>query len=299
MLSIIIVNYNSSKDIEVCLNSIVQFEPCYKEYEIIIVDNNSNDKGLKGIKNQFPFVKIIMAPENGGFAYGNNRGIETASGDYILLLNPDTYIKDNSIEKLYLRLLKGDVQLIGPQLFGKNGTNDSYYSPKSFLTLWKLIGERFYFYKLFKPIKPFNSLFRTYMNYSKEQNVESIGGAALMFKKTILEKTGLLDERYFLYFEENDFCMQAHNAGFKLLYYPGSHVVHVGGTTSETGSDFAAMHRMKSFKKYFKKNFPLSYVPAHIVFFCGALLRVIGAKLVGSKKYTYFKSELKHLCNLK
>ncbi len=273
MISIIVVNYKSSKDIYTCLASIVKYETNYKKYEIIIVDNDSNDPDLQRLKNSFPQIKILYAPKNGGFAYGNNLGIAVATFDYIMLLNPDTYLEDNSIEKLYNRLACGsDADLIGPMLLYPDKRNQSYYLPKSYLTLWKLFCAQFNLYKLFPNSRLFNSYYRTYMDYEKEVYVEQISGAALMFKKNILGKTGLMDDNYFMYYEESDFCYQAVKNNCRLLYYPQSKIIHIGGysNTSKWHSNVAT----QSLKYYFKKNFStVSSLIALLLFNLGETIR--------------------------
>ncbi len=275
MLSIIIVNYKSSGDITDCLESIIRFEKKYTDYEIIIVDNNSGDPGLDILKTGFPFIRIINAEKNGGFAYGNNIGIKNASGDFILLLNPDTYLTDNSIEKLYNRIKSDDkTGIIGPMLLFPDGTNQSYYLPKSYLNLWKLVCERFYLYRIFKSIPFFNSYYRTYMDYSRESCVGQVSGAALLFRKSILSKTGILDENYFMYFEESDLCLQAARNGIAQLYYPESRIVHKGGLDSESGWERTSAWFTDSFRHYFKKNFSKTvYYTAIIIFTIGACLK--------------------------
>lgn len=296
MLSIITVNYKSSKNIDICLGSIIKYEPRYIDYEFIIVDNNSNDSGLKGIGQKYPFVKIIHAAENRGFAYGNNIGIKASKGDYILLLNPDTYLENNSIEKLYARLKNSnDIDFAGPQFLGIKKTNDSYYSPKSYLTLWKLFCESFYLYRIFNKNKIFNSYYRTYIDYEKESYVESMGGAAFLFRRSVIDKIGLLDENYFMYYEEIDYCLQAIKSGYKLLYYPESKIIHIGGDTTASLSEWSVKISIQSFKYYFKKNFPYSYYIALPIYFAGSLSRAVVLMLTGNKKYKKFIYEIKYL----
>ncbi|MBI4651059.1 glycosyltransferase [Candidatus Desantisbacteria bacterium] len=159
MLSIIIVNYKTSGEIDFCLKSIMRFEPHYRDYEFIIIDNNSNDSELKNLKEKYPFVKIIYAPRNGGFAYGNNLGIKASQGEYILLLNPDTYIENNSIEKLYVKLKNSkDIFFAGPQLLNPDRSIQSYSGPKSYLTLWRLFCERLYLPRIFKRVHIFRNI---------------------------------------------------------------------------------------------------------------------------------------------
>ena len=181
LLSIIIVNYKTSEDLSGCLESIMRNEKKYSDYEFIIVDNNSADPGLKEVEEKFKFARIIYAPRNGGFAYGNNIGINNSRGDFIFLLNPDTWVGENSIEKLLNRISRDEnIHIIGPKLLNADGSNLSYILPKSYLTLWKLFCEQMYLHKIFRSSRLFNSYFRTYMDYEREYFVEQVSGAAFM-----------------------------------------------------------------------------------------------------------------------
>ncbi|MDY6934875.1 MAG: glycosyltransferase family 2 protein [Spirochaetota bacterium] len=298
MLSIIIVNYKTSRDISICLESIVENERNYSNYEFIIVDNNSDDSGLKNISENYNFVNIIYAPKNGGFAYGNNIGIKASSGDCILLLNPDTYIiENNSIEKLYNHLKQNhDINFIGPQLLYPDKSNQSYYHPKSNLTLWRLFCERLFLHRMLSNSKLFNSYFMTYMDYKKPKYVEQINGAAFMFKRDVIDKIGLLDENYFMYFEESDYCLQAIKNGYRLLYYPYSRIIHKGGLIAESNWVRSTRDYIISFKYYFKKNYNNSvYFIAMLLFFIGTMIRIITLWLKGNKKYSYYLFYLKYL----
>jgi len=297
MLSIIIVNYKSSEDIKKCLESIVEHEPNFKQYEIIIVDNNSDDIGLEKVQKDYNFIKLISAERNGGFSYGNNIGIKHSSGDVVFLLNPDTYITDNAIEKLYAKLKDDEtIHLIGPYLIFPDNRNQSYLLPKSYLTLWKVFCEKLYLYKIFSKSKLFNSYHRTYMDYGKETYVEQISGAALMFKRDVLNIIGLMDENYFMYYEESDFCLQASRKGFKMKYFPESTIVHVGGYQSEPNWERTARYSIKSFKYYFKNNFHyISYLLAIGFHLIGSFIRCLGMFAMKNKKYLFHAYELKYL----
>lgn len=297
MLSIVFVNYKTSKDIQKCLDSIEKYEKNYKKYEYIIVDNNSEDKGLDQLKKKFPYIKLIYASDNGGFAYGNNIGIKQAKGDTIFLLNPDTYLTDNSIEKLYERLNNDDsVHLIGPKLLFEDKTNQSYYLPKSYPTIWRIFCEQFYLYRIFKKSKIFNSYFRTYMDYDKESCVEQISGAALMFKAEILKKVGLMDDKYFMFFEESDFCLQAVRNNYKMLYYPQSQIIHIGGFINESSWERSIKDTVKSFKYYFGKNYNSLYkFFALYILLSSSLLKAFLFMLTGNKKYRFFMLHVKNI----
>lgn len=275
MLSIIIVNYKSSSDIHTCLKSIRDHDQCFADYEFIIVDNASNDKNFESLKQKFPNVKLIFAEKNGGFSYANNIGFNLASRNTILMLNPDTYVTDNSIQLLYKRLTNDpDLDMIGPLLLYPDGRNQSYFHPKSYPTFWKIFCERFFFHRLFSKSKLFNSYFQTYMKYDSERSVEQICGAAIMFKKTLLGKIGLLDEHFFMYFEESDWCYRAVGKGLKLLYYPCARIYHDEGLIQPEKSQRYAKIFGNSFLYYFKKNSHVSLL-ASIVYILGCCLRLI------------------------
>ncbi len=300
MLSIIIVNYNSSKDINYCLESIALHEAGYRQYEFIIVDNDSHDSGLESVKKSFPFVRIIEAERNGGFAYGNNIGLNACNGSHILLLNPDTYVCDDSIAKMHdVLLCRTDIDMIGPMLLFSDRRNQSYYLPKTYLTLWRLLCEQFYLHRIFPTIKIFNSYYQTYMDYGVEREVEQISGAAMMFRREVPEKIGPLDDNYFMYFEESDYCYRAVKQGFRLLYYPQSRIVHIGGLISESNWEWSTRHFINSFKYFFKKNHGLCdcylAVLLHII---GSACRFLILFIRKNKYYRYHVLCIYRLLNL-
>jgi len=202
-LSVIIVNYRSSEDICNCIASALQF-PSAKSFEWIIVDNDSGDNSKEIITSKYPFVKWIEMPYNAGFARANNRGIETATGETVLLLNPDTLILDDAIAKCYHRFIYSDyvacgVQLLNadksPQITGnffmKGGLN--HLLPLPYLGLF------------LRAIAFAVKMKKTNVRQAeKEQKVDWINGALLMVKKTVINKAGLMDEDFFLYAEEKE-----------------------------------------------------------------------------------------------
>lgn len=289
MLSIIFVNYKTSQYIGECIKSIQIYENNYMNYEFIVVDNNSNDTGLYDFKKNFNFIKVINAPQNGGFAYGNNIGIRSSIGNLILLLNPDTYLEDNAIEKLINRIEADDtLSFIGPQLLYPDKSNQSFFLPKTYLNLWRLFCERFYLYRLFPNSIIFNSYYKTYMDYNKECYVEQISGAAFLFKREVIDKIGLFDENYFMYFEESDYCLQAIKHGYKMIYYPESKIFHIGGLGKPVNWDRSTENYSKSFKYYFIKNYnSITCFFATVLQAAGAFIRMIVLFLSRGKEYKY------------
>jgi len=228
-LSIIIVNYRSADHIINLLQSFrAQKNNC--NHEVIIVDNSSNDNSEDVICTKFPFVKWLNMHYNAGFARANNAGMRIAKGDAVLLLNPDTIAMDNAIADCYNRLQQTNYIAAGVQLLDIN--NQPQISGSFFVKggLNHLL-----------PIPYWGSFIRwlAYKTKSKVPNVQEakqveevdwISGAFLMVKKQAIEKAGLLNEDFFLYAEEIEWCSRLKKAG-KLCIFGNLHIIHLEGAT--------------------------------------------------------------------
>lgn len=230
MLSIIIVNYKSEQHLINCLNSIFK-QTSNIDFEVMVVDNSTSGIDAMRALAAFPLVRRIPMNYNAGFARANNEGIRQAVGEIILLLNPDTLVEDNAIEKVYVDFLNSSciacgVQLLNPdhtkQISGnyamKGGLN--YLLPLPY-TGWlvKKLGE------LFKVKKP-------HVEDAKGVvEVDWINGAFLMVKKSAFQIAGLMDEDFFLYAEEAEWCSRLKKAG-TLCIFGKYHVVHLQGESA-------------------------------------------------------------------
>lgn len=225
-LSIIIVNFNTKDLLRDCLNSIIHSIPCLagrqalnhplsSNYEVIVVDNASSDESVKMLKKEFPQVKLIKNKRNLGFSKANNQGINKARGEYILLLNSDTEIVNNALKELVdFAESKNDLGMAGPKLLNPDGrpqpsTAPFYTLPVAFLSLFG--GDRF--------------LRRSPV---KTTPVDWVSGACFLIKKAIIDKIGLLDEKFFMYAEEMEYCFRAKKAGYQVYFYPQAEVIHLG-----------------------------------------------------------------------
>jgi len=217
-LSIIIVNYNT-KDLTLsCIDSIVKSKPKVS-YEVIVVDNGSHEK-LSKLKN----YRLIENKNNLGFAKAVNRGIKTARGKYVLLLNSDTKVGVGSIDQLYEFVLSHpDAGMVGPRLTNKDGSTQS--SAYHFPTLFGAIREFWFDEK------------NVYEKYSpgekSEVKVDALVMAAVLITPKALEKVGLLDEKYFMYFEDLDYARRLKKSGLKVYYYSKSIVDHIHGASGK------------------------------------------------------------------
>lgn len=232
VLSIIIVNYNSAKLITDCIASIYRFtNPGF--FEILVVDNGSSPNDQQTIQGRFPEVRWVSMKDNAGFARANNEGIRQSNGDVVLLLNPDTVVENNAIGDCFNTFISSGyvacgVQLLNPdhtpQISGnysmKGGLN--YLLPLPYLgNILKLFGQAI------KIKKPHAEAGVTVAE------VDWINGAFLMVKKSAIEKSGLLDEDFFLYAEEAEWCSRLRRIG-KLCIYGQISVIHLQGETANT-----------------------------------------------------------------
>jgi GT2 family glycosyltransferase len=236
LLSIIIVNYRSTADIQNCLNSAGKSLIDNKEIEWIIVDNDSKDNSQQILSEGFPFIQYIQMGYNAGFARANNAGIKIAKGEQVLLLNPDTLIKPGAIEKCLDNLISSKHIACGVQLIHADGTPQ--FSGSRFVKggLNHLIDLPYWGASL----KAIASLLKTnkpsVIKAIKEQKVDWISGAYLMVKKVAIEKAGLLDEDFFLYAEEVEWCSRLGKEGSMCLY-GDIEIVHLIGSSIQSATE--------------------------------------------------------------
>jgi GT2 family glycosyltransferase len=229
-LSIIIVNYRSSHLILDCLQTIYR-ETKKINFEIIIVDNDSKDDSKTKLEKAFPGVQWVQMNYNAGFARANNEGIKNSKGDIILLLNPDTLVESNAIDKCFERFLSSPYVACGVQLL--NPDRSPQISGNYFMTggmncllplpyLGNFLGSLGKFFGVKSPSIP---------GATQMEEVDWINGAFLMVKKQSIKKAGLMDEDFFLYAEEAEWCYRLRKSG-KICLFGEIHVIHLQGETA-------------------------------------------------------------------
>ncbi len=228
-LSVIIVNYRSSDYISNCIKSALQFDSA-KDFEWIVVDNASNDNSKDHILSQFPFVKWIDMGYNAGFARANNEGIRQSEGETVLLLNPDMIIQEDAISFCYSQLLNSSyiassVQLLNPDLTPQ--ITGSFYMAGGLNHLLPLpyMGDILRAIAFGMKVKKTNI-----QDIVSEQKVDWINGAFIMAKKEAIDKAGMLDEDFFLYSEEIEWCYRLGKVG-NLCVFGNLHSTHLQGET--------------------------------------------------------------------
>lgn len=268
LASVIIVNWNAKANLEECLISLLKVT--YSPFEIIVVDNASTDGSVSLVKKKFPSVKIVKASKNLGFAEGNNLGYKKSVGDYILFLNNDCIVTKSFLGKLVLYLEKNPtVGIVQPTIL--------FYRPKTSLhNKINSIGS-FFLKSGFLYHQDYGKSF-VRQKYLKPFEIFSAYGACFLTKREIIEKVGLFDPDYFVYFEETDLCHRVWLAGYTVMTYPYAYVFHKGAQTSKTlSAAFVQFHSFKNKLYSYLKNLDSYYLV--IMFIPHLLISEVGAFL--------------------
>lgn len=250
-VSIICIYYNTPREIVDCVKSIPDATKGLS-YEIIIYNNNSPTPLPESVK-KIGNVKVIESEKNLGYGKAINRAAKIAKGEFLLILNPDTICTQNSIKKMVDRTEKGKkIGVLGPQQIDKKG--EVLNSTAGILRL----PDAFFVFSPLNKLWPTNLYSKRYfgigIDKNKEQETETVGGACMLFPKKVFDKVRGFDERFFMYFEETDICLRIKKAGYKILYYPESKIIHlVGKSTSDKKwiKKTFEESRYKFFKKYY------------------------------------------------
>jgi GT2 family glycosyltransferase len=229
-LTVIIVTWNSAGFIAGCLKSLKEF--CSVSAEVLVVDNASVDGTAKLIQQEFPWVKLIENKTNLGFARANNIGIRAASGEYLCLINPDVVVLPGCLhDMLYFMEENRSVGLMGPAMIGSDGTVQS--SGMRFPSLWNCFCDAFALYRAFPRSAAFGGQPMHDCSWDRVQDVDILTGWFWLVRRPALDQVGPLDERFFMYGEDVDWCTRFRQAGWRLVYYPLAKAIHYGGGSSE------------------------------------------------------------------
>ena len=231
-LSIIIVNYNTNKLLANTIQSVINTVASIK-YEIIVVDNASIDGSIEMLKQQYPQVNLIENKDNLGFPKANNIGIKEATGRYILLLNSDTIVLGNCLQRC-LDYMDSNIEVgaLGCKLLLANGNLD-HACKRGFPTPEASLSYILKLHKLFPASKKFGQYTLNYLPNNEINEVDALTGAFMMVRKEVINKVGLLDETFFMYGEDLDWCFRIKEAGYKVVYYPEAVTIHYKGGSSK------------------------------------------------------------------
>jgi len=248
-LSIIIVSWNTRELLQRCLEVIFYSSTQYS-FDVWVIDNASTDHSASMIQNEFPHIHLIVSNENLGFAHANNLAIAQTSARYVMLLNPDTEI-DRYVIDLLINYMDThpDIGASSPKLLNPDGTLQvsSYPRPTLSREFWRL----FHLDEIF----PYAAYPKSYWNSNNPLVVDVLIGACLLLRGQILKQVGLLDDTYFMYTEEVDFCYRVQKAGWQLAWVPNAIVVHYGGQSTKMVRQEMFINLYRSKVIFFRKHY--------------------------------------------
>jgi GT2 family glycosyltransferase len=275
LISIIIVSWNTARLLENCLASILT-NPPRSSFEIWVVDNASTDASPQMVREKFPQVHLIENRENVGFARANNQAIQQCTGNYILLLNPDTLITSGALQTLADFLDEHpQTGAVGPRILNPDGSLQISSHPRPTLSreLWRLFH--------LDALLPYAEYLQTKWQTNEAQEVDILMGACLLLRKEVLDQVGLLDEDYFMYSEEVDLCYRIQRAGWRLFWVPQAEVVHFGGQSTQQVPTEMFLNLYHSKIKYFRKHYGWTAAQIYkLILRLAALSRIILAPFV-------------------
>ena len=254
VLSVVIVNWNVRDLLRQCLTSIyASWRPPPETIEVIVVDNASHDGSSEMVCHEFPQVTLIANRENLGFTAGNNQALRQARGRYVMLLNPDAEIVGQALTDLmaYMDAHPG-VGVIAPKLLNADGSVQS--SRRRFPTLATAFLESTVLQQWWADNRILRAYYMQDRSDDEIQQVDWSVGACLMVRREVIEQVGLLDEGFFMYSEEMDWCYRIKRAGWQIVYFPNAQVIHYGGQSSKQVIAAQHIHFQRSKIRFFRKH---------------------------------------------
>jgi len=284
-LSIIIVSYNTRELTEQTLNSIYRHKHNL-DYEVIVVDNGSTDGSIDMITKEFPQVILIQNKENLGFSKANNVGIKRSRGKYILLLNSDTIIMEDTLKTMFEFMENNPtVGVSGCKVVLPDGRLDKACK-RGFPTPQNALYNALKLDKLFPHSKRFGQYNLTYLDEDETYEVDCLVGAFMMVRRDTIEQVGFLDEDFFMYGEDIDWCYRIKRAGWKVVYYPNTKIIHYKGGSSKKKNAKLIYEFHRAMYLFYKKHYKEKYsrIITYIVYI-GIFTKMIISILINLFKF--------------
>ena len=286
LISFCMVNLNAKRHLISCLKSISMFTKC-GSFEIIVVDNNSNDGSIECIRYQYPEVKLIINLRNDGYTKAINKALRLSKGKYKVVLNPDTELMPNAIDIMITHMKSSkNIGIVGPKVLNMDGSfqkscRRGVATPRAVFSYFFGLSEKY----------PNNKKFTEYhLNHLDENSiheVSGVSGSCMIINDDLINKIGYFDERYFAYQEDSDYCLTAINNGWKIYYNPDAIVVHHGGRGGAHRIPFKANFEWhRSYFRYYNKNFAKNYSTFFNLFYYSMML----GKLILAQTRLFIKS---------
>ena len=241
-VAIIILNWNNYEDTIECIHFLQKIT--YRNYEIIIVDNGSTNGSQKILEKEFPDLKLIQTGENLGYSGGNNQGIKYAlerGAELLWILNPDTIVAPDALEKMVKSISKTGAGVVAPKIYFRDSPKKVWFVGGNLDMKTGQVGHKY-------EGEVDNGQF------DKENKLDWATGASLLIKTEVFKKIGLFDERYFLFYEDVDFCVRAREVGFGVLFVPAARIWHKVGVSAGRNA-FNDIYYITRSRLYFVRKF--------------------------------------------
>ncbi len=267
-VTVVVVNYNVRPFLDHCLQSVLRSAQNL-EVQVIVVDNASEDGSAEMVRSRYPQVTLIENSENVGFARANNQAFELAQGEAVLILNPDSFVQEDTLSSLLVKLREGaDIGAVGPKILLPDGR----FEPRcmrGFPTPWVAFSYLTGLSALFPQSRFFSRYLLTYLDHEKEQEVDALSGCCMMVQRRLLDDLGGFDGDYFMYGEDLDLCYHIKGKGYRILYFPGTRIVHFKGESTRRSTIDHRFHFQKAMRLFVKKNLSgnVSFLARGIVMF--------------------------------
>jgi len=275
-LSVVIVSWNTCDLLDACLRSVLmEAEAAKLALEIFVVDNASTDQSVAMVRERYPGVSLIENKHNPGFAQANNQALMMVKGRYSLLLNPDTYVLPDGLGAL-VRFMDEhpEAGAAGARLLNANGTLQRSCSPEPTLVreAWRLFH--------LDDLRPHGAYAMRKWSIETPRKVDIVQGAAMMVRSAVLEQVGSLDEGYFMYSEEVDWCTRIRHAGWQIYWVPAARIIHYGGQSARQIADAMFLQLYRGKVQYFHKHAGEATTGAYkVVLACATLARLAASPL--------------------
>jgi GT2 family glycosyltransferase len=258
-LSICIVSLHARSFLHDCLKSIVDATPKLK-YEIIVVDQNSQDGTVEMLRTDFPTVRVIETSGNEGYTRPMNYALNAARGRYVAQLNPDTLVHSGTFNLLCDFLnTHHDVGIVGPKVLNPDGTLQAPCK-RGDARPWAVISYFSGLSKLLPDKAFFNGYLLSHLDENQTYPVDGVSGSCMLIRREVIDDIGLLDELFFAYQEDADYCLRTRQAGWRVYYYPEAQITHFGGQGgSGVQPDRSILAWHKSYYLYYRKHFAEEY----------------------------------------
>lgn len=258
-ISICIVTLKARDFLRECLNSL-EANPPGGSLEIIVVENHSSDGTVEMLRQDYPYVQLIENETNAGFVRPMNQAMHAASGRYVLLLNPDTVVLPGAVDSLIDFFAKNpQAGICGPKVLNRDRSLQKSCrrgEPRPVAVLSYFLGLS----KLFPRSKYFGGYLMNYMDEDALHEVAGVAGSCMLVRREVIEQIGYLDERFFAYQEDADYCFQARKAGWKIYYVPQAQIIHYGGQGGSRVQPYRSIFEWhRSYFLYYRKNLASDY----------------------------------------